>query len=304
MPAWRVVRDLPLPGPADRFDYQSLDTAASRLWIAHMGAGEVLAVDLQPLAVALRVEGLPRVTGVLAVPPLGRVFASAAGDQAVAELDAADGRILTRFPAGRFPDGLAYAPGVHRLFVSDELGRQELVLDVAGGRALAPIALGGEAGNSAYDPVTGRIWVAVQTRDEVVAIDPASDSVLARVPVPGVEAPHGLMLDPAHRLAFVAGERNGRVGVLDLETLRMRRTDPVGEDPDVLAFDPGRRRLFVASESDVVAAFAVEGDSLLPLPRYRAAHAHTVAVDPTTHLVYLPLPSVGGRPVLRVLTAP
>ncbi|HEX6615118.1 MAG TPA: YncE family protein [Gemmatimonadales bacterium] len=298
------MRDLPLPGPAERFDYQSLDTAASRLWIAHMGAGEVLAVDLHPLAVALRAGGLPRVTGVLAVPSLGRVFASAAGSHAVAELDAMDGRILTRFPAGRFPDGLAYAPGVHRLFVSDELGRQELVLDVAGGRALAPIALGGEAGNSAYDPVSDRIWVAVQTRDEVVAIDPSSDSVLARIPVPGIAGPHGLLLDPAHRLAFVAGERNGRLGVLDLETLRMRGTYPVGDDPDVLAFDPGRRRLFVASESGVVAAFAVAGDSLFPLPRYRAPHAHTVAVDPSTHLVYLPLPSVGGQPVLRVLAAP
>ena len=299
-----MIRDLPLPGPPGRFDYQSLDTAAFRLWIAHMGAGEVLAVDLHPLGVALRVGGLPRATGVLAVPSLERVFASAAGRHSVAELDAAGGRIITHFPAGRFPDGLAYAPGVHRLFVSDEIGRQEIVLDVAGGRAPARVALGGEAGNSVYDPAAERIWVAVQTRDEVVAIDPASDSVVARVAVPGIEGPHGLLLDPAHRLAFVAGERNGRIGVLDLETGRMRGTYPVGDDPDVLAFDPGRRRLFVASESGVVAAFAVAGDSLFPLPRYRAPHAHTVAVDPSTHLVYLPLPSVGGRPVLRVLGAP
>jgi DNA-binding beta-propeller fold protein YncE len=269
-----------------------------------MAAGEVLAIDLDSLATALQIGGLPRVTGVLAVPSLGRVFASAAGEHIVAELDQADGRVVRRFPGGRFPDGLAYAPTVHRLFVSDELGRQEIVLDVAAGRALAPVALGGEAGNSVYDPVTDRIWVAVQTRDEVVAIDPASDSVLVRMPVPGIEGPHGLLLDPAHRLAFVAGERNGRVGVLDLESLRVRGTYPVGDDPDVLAFDPGGRRLFVASESGVVAAFAVEGGSLLPLPSYRASHAHTVAVDPTTHLIYVPLQSVDGRPVLRVLAAP
>ena len=269
-----------------------------------MGAGEVLAVDLHPLRPAVRVGGLPRVTGVLAVPSLARVFASAAGSHTVAELDAARGRVLRRFSGGRFPDGLAYAPSSHRLFVSDELGRQEIVIDLAGGRALAPIALGGEAGNSAYDSVAARIWVAVQTRDELVAIDPAADSVLIRVPIPGIEGPHGLLLDPAHRLAFVAGERNGRVGVLDLRTLRVRGTYPVGDDPDVLAFDPGRRRLFVAAESGVVAAFAVQGDSLLPLPSYQAPHAHTVAVDPTTHLVYLPLASVGGRPVLRVLAAP
>jgi hypothetical protein len=40
----------------------------------------------------------------------------------------------------------------------------------------------------------------------------------------------------------------------------------------------------------------------VPLPTYQAPHAHSVAVDPTTHLVYVPLEDVGGRPVLRILT--
>jgi hypothetical protein len=37
----------------------------------------------------------------------------------------------------------------------------------------------------------------------------------------------------------------------------------------------------------------IEGSLDLP-------HAHTVSVDPATHLVYLPLQNVGGRPVLRI----
>jgi 6-phosphogluconolactonase (cycloisomerase 2 family) len=79
-------------------------------------------------------------------------------------------------------------------------------------------------------------------------------------------------------------------------------TYAVGDGPDVLAFDPERRRLFVAAESGVIAAFDVRGDSLVPLPRYTALHAHSVAVDPASHLVYAPLQSIGGRPVLRILT--
>jgi hypothetical protein len=34
---------------------------------------------------------------------------------------------------------------------------------------------------------------------------------------------------------------------------------------------------------------------------YRAPEAHSVAVDPETHRVYVPLAAVSGRPVLRVL---
>ncbi len=301
-PEWRVVADVPLPGKAARFDYQSFDLSAGRLWIAHMGAGEVLAFDVRSRKVVVRASDMPGVTGVLAVPALQRVFASLSGSREVAVLDSQTGQVLRRVPGGRFPDGLAYAPHAHKLFVSDEYGRQELVLEVATSTSHPPIPMGGEVGNPQYDSVSGRIWVAVQTRNELAAIDPMSDSVVAQVPVPGIEHPHGIYVDAIGRRIYVTGEENATVGVLDLRTNRMLRTYPVGDDPDVLAMDPSRRRLFVASESGILSAFDVRGDSLVSLPRYVAPHAHSVAVDPATHLLYLPLQSVGGRPVLRILT--
>ena len=30
-------------------------------------------------------------------------------------------------------------------------------------------------------------------------------------------------------------------------------------------------------------------------------HAHTVSVDPDTHLVYFPLQNLNGKPVLRIM---
>jgi DNA-binding beta-propeller fold protein YncE len=298
---WHVVADVPLPGRAARFDYQSLDPTTGRLWIAHMGADEVLAFDVRARQVVARVPDMPGATGVRAVPALQRVFAALSASHEVAVLDASSGRVLARVSGGRFPDGLAYAPLARKLFVSDEYGRQELVIDVPSSAARRPIALGGEAGNTQYDSTSGRIWVAVQTRNQLAAIDPMKDSVVARVSTPGIERPHGVLIDAAHHLAYVAGEANGRVGVLDLRTLRVGRTYAVGDEPDVLAMDFERRRLFVASESGTIAAFDVRGDSLVPLSRYEAAHAHSVAVDPATHLLYVPLENLSGRPVLRIL---
>jgi hypothetical protein len=229
------------------------------------------------------------------------VFASLAAGRAVAVLDSRDGRLVARVPGGRFPDGLAYAPGARKLFVSDESGRQELVIDVRSLSPRPPIALGGEAGNTQYDSVASRIWVAVQTRNELAAIDPRSDSVVDRLLVPGVERPHGFYLDAEHRLAYVTGEMNGTMGVLDLRTRRVTRTYLVGDEPDVLDLDAARRRLFVASESGVITPFDLGGSAPVPLPEYRAPHAHSVAVDPSTGLVYVPLENVGGRPTLRIL---
>ena len=299
-PEWRVVADVPLPGQAARFDYQSFDSAAGLLWIAHMGAGEVLAFDVRARRVAARVRDMPGVTGVRAVPALQRVFASLSAARAVAVLDSRDGRVLARVSGGRFPDGLAYVPEAKKLFVSDESGRQELVIDVPSCTARRPIAAGGEVGNTQYDSADGRVWIAVQTRDELAAIDPFTDSIVERVPVPGIRHPHGFLLDPEHGLAYVTGEA-GMVGVLSLRTRKISHLYPVGDEPDVLAMDPALHRLFVASESGVISAFEARGDSLLPLPGYRAPHAHSVAVDPATHLVYVPLENLGGKPVLRVL---
>jgi DNA-binding beta-propeller fold protein YncE len=299
---WRVVADVPLPGKPARFDYQSFDAAAGRLWIAHMGAGEVLAFDVRARKIVARVADMSGATGILAVPPLHRVFASLSGSREIAALDARSGKVLERVSGGRFPDGLAYAPRRHKLFVSDEFGQQELVFQASHLTSPSAIAMGGEVGNSQYDPVTGHIWVAVQTRNQLAAIDPLTDSVIARVPLPGIERPHGFYVDSAGRRIYVTGEENATVGVLDLRTNRLLGTYPVGDDPDVLAMDPALGRLFIASESGIVAAFEVQADSLVDLPRYVAPHAHSVAVDPATHLAYLPLENVGGRPVLRILS--
>src|SRR6266568_7760755 len=43
----RMIADIPLDGGASRFDYQSLDAARNRLFIAHLGADQVTVFDLK-----------------------------------------------------------------------------------------------------------------------------------------------------------------------------------------------------------------------------------------------------------------
>jgi DNA-binding beta-propeller fold protein YncE len=164
------------------------------------------------------------------------------------------------------------------------------------------VALGGEAGNTHYDSVSHCILVAVQTRNQLVAIDPVTEKIVARYDLPGSDHPHGFTIDEPGRLAFITGDGNAKLLVLDLRTMKSIASHAVGDDPDVLAWDPEWRRLYVASESGVVSTFEADGRELRSLGEYRAEHAHSVAVDPATHLVYLPLESVNGRPVLRVMT--
>ena len=298
----RARHDIPLPGAASRFDYGCLDPSTGRLFLNHMGAGRVVVVDTATRNVVADLAGFPRCTGILAVPSLGQVFVSAPGAGEVVALDAHSLQVLARMPAGRFPDGLAYDPVHRQVFVSDESGGRVFILDAVAHRTLGSVDLGGEAGNTQYDPVSKFMYTNVQTRNELVAVDPATRRVTARIPLPGADHNHGFCLDPERRLAFVACEGNARLLVLDLETRTVTASFPVGEGPDVLAFDPSLRRLIVASESGPAAFFHEEGRTLVKDFEQRiGGNAHVVVVDPGTHRLYFPLEKEGGRPVLRVV---
>lgn len=301
-PPLRVVADILLPGSASRFDYQSLDTESGRLFISHMGAGRLVVFDTRAGKVIGNLDGFPRVTGVLAVPAEHRAYGSVTGDHAVVVVDIATLKEVARVPGPRFPDGIAYAPGQRRVFVSDESGGRDYVLDAATNTLVGSIELGGEAGNTQYDAESRCILVAVQTANQLAVIDPASATIVRRITFDrSVRYPHGFYVDAPDRLAFVTGQESATLGVLDLRTFQVKQVLPIGADPDVLAFDPTTGLLLVAAESGVLSVFRLKDAALTQLGWYRAPKAHTVAVDPSTHRVYLPLADVDGHPVLRVL---
>src|SRR5881296_1497217 len=176
-PPLRVVADVPLPGSATRFDYQSLESASGRLFISHMGAGQLVVFDVHAGRVIGNLDGFPTVTGVLAVPTEHRAYASATGDHAVVVVDDSTLQIVARVPGPRFPDGIAYAPEERRVFVSDESGRRDFVIDAATDSVVARIGLEGEAGNTQYDPGSHCVIVAVQTANQLAGIDPATATI-------------------------------------------------------------------------------------------------------------------------------
>lgn len=76
---------------------------------------------------------------------------------------------------------------------------------------------------------------------------------------------------------------------------------PVGKDPDVLASIPVSSDFNVSAESGNVTVFCESGKTLISEGTLSMPHAHTVCVDPDSHLVYFPLEDLNGHPVLRIM---
>ena len=321
-PSLSPLGDFALGPASGRIDYQSLDPASGRLYVSMMGAGKLLVFDTRQNKVLALRDGFPKITGVLAVPALHRVYSSvpgaglgpslsvglgmlglSAGHGTVAVLDTDTMKEIARLPGGVFPDGIAYDEKDNRVFVSDEMGSAVTAIDPASNRVIARIAAGGEVGNVQYDAATARLYAPIQSKNELAVFDPVRPARIAAYPLPGCEHPHGLAIAPNAAVGFAACDGNDVLMTIDLRTGTILGHLPLGHDPDVLAMDAGYKRLYVASESGRLSMFDIAdprapkalGETMI------GPNAHSVAVDPSSHRLYFPLADAGGHAVMRVL---
>src|SRR6266542_1665632 len=139
----QTIADVPLPGAASRLDYQSLDPQHGLLFISHLGAGTVIVFDLAAQKAISEITDVAGVHGVLAVPELNRIYATATDSHQLVAIDATTFQVVARTPAGGYPDGLAYDPVNKRIFVSDESGGGEPVIDAVTNQPIGVVPLGG-----------------------------------------------------------------------------------------------------------------------------------------------------------------
>jgi hypothetical protein len=78
---------------------------------------------------------------------------------------------------------------------------------------------------------------------------------------------------------------------------------PMAEGPDVIKFDPGLGRIYVACYSGAISVFHQDDpDHYRKLKDFKVQHAvHSLAVDPETHRVYAPEQEENGKPVARMV---
>ncbi|HKQ88855.1 MAG TPA: hypothetical protein VJS43_19015 [Candidatus Acidoferrales bacterium] len=294
--------DLPGP-PGKRFDYLTIDPENHYLFSAHLAARQTYVIDLRNNKVVATIADTPGVEGVEYVPELNKLYTSNAYDNTIGVVDLRTMKVIKKIPTESKPDGSAYAAPFHKLYVSDERGKAEAIVDVRSDSVIKTLHFDSETGMPQYDSVARKVYVNLQDLNIFAVIDPATDAVVARYPVPGCDGNHGMAVDPQDHRAFLSCEDNERMAVFDLDTHKPIALLPMASGPDVIKFDPGLRRIYVACYSGAISVF--HQDDLThyrKLEDFTVPHAvHSLAVDPVTHRVYTPEQEENGQPVSRMV---
>src|SRR5437773_8512483 len=302
-PTLKKIAEFDLPGPGGkRFDYLTVDPDDHYLLSAHLAAKQTYVIDVKTNKLVATVTDTPGAEGVEYVPGLRKFYSSNAYDNTIGVVDLKQMKVVKKLKTEAKPDGSAYAAPFHKLYVSDERGKAEAVVDVVKDEIVKTLHFDSETGMPQYDPVARKIYVNLQDQNIFAVIDPVTDEVVGRYSVGKCEGNHGMALDPEHKRAFLACEGNELMTVFDLEKHQPIGFLPLAKGPDVVKFDSGLKRIYVACYSGAISVFLEEdADHFRKLEDFQVQKkVHSLAVDKDTHRVYAPEHEVDGRPAARI----
>ena len=175
-------------------------------------------------------------------------------------------------------------------------------MDVTKDEIVKTLHFDSETGMPQYDPVARKVYVNLQDQNIFAVIDPATDTVVGRYPVGRCKGNHGMALDPEHHRAFLSCEGNELMTVIDLDKHEPIAFLPMASGPDVIKFDAGLGRIYVACYGGAISVFHQDdSDHYRKLEDFRVQHTvHSLAVDPHTHRIYAPEQEVDGKPAARI----
>jgi DNA-binding beta-propeller fold protein YncE len=303
-PHYGFITQIHLAGDGG-WDYLSIDAAGRRLYVAHGDHVDVIDIDHNTLVGSI--ANTQGVHGVAIAHRLGRGYISDGQTAQASIVDLNTLATIARVATGDGPDAIAYDPGHNEVYTFNGRGHSATVFDAHSGNVVATIALPGRPEFAVADAASGRVYDNIEDKNLIVAIDARSHAIVDQWPIAPGEGASGIDIDSAHQRLFV-GCHNQRMLMIDASNGRVMASVPIGKGVDANAFDPGTQLAFSATgEGTVTIAHEDSAEQLSVVQTLQTqAGARTMALDPSTHNIYLatadlvPAPpgSPPGRPAI------
>jgi DNA-binding beta-propeller fold protein YncE len=291
---YRIDRKISLPGEGF-WDYITVDEANGRIFQSHNSMAQV--VDLKTGQVVGTIPDTKGIHGIAIAYDLNKGFTSNGRDSSVTIFDLKTLAIITKIKVtGQNPDAILYDAFSKRVFTGNGRSKSFTVIDAVNNTVAGTIVLDGKPEAIVTDG-KGKIYVNIEDASLIEMINASTMKVEAHWPIAPGEEPSGLALDnDNHRLFSVCG--NKLMMVIDAVSGKVITSLPIGDGCDGAAFDPQFKRAYASNGEGTLTVVQVENANsfkvLETVPTQRGAR--TIALDKTTHHIYLPTAEFEAAP--------
>ncbi len=281
---YHLVRKIPIPGN-NSWGGLAFDAVRRRLFVAH--GVHVVVVNPDTGKIVGDIPNTLGVHSILLVPSLGRGFISDGQTNDVTIFDLATLKVLAVAPTATEPFEIVYDPVTKRVFTMNHDSSTATAINAITSATVGDIALDGQPAGAVADG-KGHIYVNLQSTSEELQINSKTLAILNRWPMSPCEAPTGLSIDPKKRLLF-AGCHNDRMGILSADTGTLLAAPAAGSHAGVGAFDPVTLYALSANDDGTLTIVIEAADNRFNVVENVDTErgAHTLALDPTLHELFL-----------------
>lgn len=298
---------LPKHGLFNGEDYLTLRDKT--LWVAGMLSGSVFRVSLDSdTPSANRVAEWreePRVHGIALAPPHNLAFVTRSELNVVDAFSPSQLVPVARIPVADDPDAILYDAARDLIYaVSGDAGVGTLI-DPGTKKIVGTIPLGAKAESAAIDPASGLLYQNLESANSLAIIDLDKRRIVDRQPLGPCKGPSGIAIDAELRRAFIVCGGNAMLVVFDLVDHHIVTSMAIGSKPDVVDFDPVLKRIYATGLAGTLSIVQQKSADTYELLDEISTHfgAHTLAVDPATHKVYIAYAGLMVAPRVAVFSS-
>jgi DNA-binding beta-propeller fold protein YncE len=211
---------------------------------------------------------------------------------------------LASIPVADDADAIHYVPSVNLVYVANGDANMATLIDPEKRATVGTILLPGKPEFAALDLQTGLFYQNLEDINSIVAIDLGKRSIIGQWSLAPCRGPSGMAIDPRQRRLFTVCSGNAKLVVFDLNTHRVITSLNIGRGPDSVAFDPTLHRIYSAGRAGRLTVIQQDGpDAYRVLDEIHTHYgAHTLAVDPVSHKVFLAYASLFAHPRIAVFS--
>ena len=294
---YAIIKKIPIAGTGS-WDYLTVDPSARRLYVSHGTQVEV--VDIDSLTVVGSIPKTPGVHGIAIAPELGRGFVSNGQASTVTIFDLKTLNPIADVPTGQKPDAIIYDPATSRVFAFNGGSNSTTAIEASTGKVAGTVDLKGGPEFAAADG-NGFVYDNLEDESLVLKIDSRKLAVEQRWPTAPCASPSSMAIDRTHRRLFL-GCRSKVMAVVNADNGQVITTLPIGDHVDATAFDEASKLIFNSNGEGTITVIHQDSPDKYSLVETvkTAPRAKTMALDPTTHRLFLSTAENGQFEVLVV----